>query len=477
MKRFFIFFFSLVLISFCFLSACIMSVNFGMADKEGKIIVPVRYNDVYERGGFYIGYRLFGKYDIYDGKGNFLYSLKKPCIKFNSVYYDVLDRSLYDLNYKKIFDNEHISVYNDISENGEEFLDFSDNTCPFLFVDSGDKKIIDTKTGKIYKNYNNTNRFWTIKKDDFYELYNLKGELLYRSKLNIQGIYKDFIIAKENEKLYIYDKNEKKINSRGFDSFLIYDRLYINRAEVYDTEKNIFFKTDFAFDEVCDTFCRTEKNGKYGLIGDNIYIDPVYDNVFYNDNYNKKWDYFCVEKNKKMGLTDRKGNIKLPIKYKSVFNTDKYILANVNGRCELYDKKINLIKVFPKEFTMVKGFFLMNRDCVYNIKTGKIIKNVYAENSDRYVIVYDNHKTDLYSADGTFIKSLSESYTEIEGNILCSSSFGGLVYDIREDKKYSSMTEYIKMKNSADKIILNPWGAKAEYYIIENHSAKNIFRR
>lgn len=477
MKRFFIFFFSLVLISFCFLSVCMLSVNFGIADREGKIIVPVRYNDVFEWGGVYIGHRIFGKYDIYDSKGNFLYSLKKPCIKFNSLYYDIFSKKLYDQNHKLIFDNEFLYLYNDISEEkGGIYLDFSDNTCPFLFVDSGDKKIIDTKTCKIYKNYN-TNRYWTVRKDNFYELYNIKGELLCRSKLNVQGIYKDFIIVKENEKLYIYDKNEKKVNTGGFDSFLIYDRLYINRAEVYDTEKNTFSKTDFSFDEVRDIYCRTEKNGKYGLIGENIYINPVYDNVFYNDNYNKKWDYFCVEKNKKMGLTDRKGNIKLPIKYTTVFNTEKYILANVNGRCELYDKKINLIKVFPKEFTMAKGFFLMNGQDVCNLKTGKITQYAYVQNSDRYVIMSDDHKTDLYTIDGTFIKSLSERYTDIEGNILISPISVGPVYDICDGKEYISMTEYIKKKNSSDIEPISPWGSREKYYIIENRSLKNIFRR
>ena len=209
-----------------------------------------------------------------------------------------------------------------------------------------------------------------------YGFIDLNGNIIYNGFHDINTNLPDFIRAKKNDSIYIFDKNSFKLLVKG----------------PYKSIESGSKKNNQYIIEIKNKFGVIDVNNK-------IIIPIIYDQIKYIE------DSYVVKLNSRFGILDVKNNIIIPIKYNYIdpkdfklsfplqvkLDDDKVIYINEKEKLVLGDLKCDyLIRYYPS-FMIVynnnQGYYIVDN------KTQKIIIGPYND-----ITYYNKNGNDFISA-------------------------------------------------------------------------------
>lgn len=320
--------------------------KFGIIDRSGDIIIEAKYKNIIipnpEKDIFICdngteknivlnlnGEEIFSEYEnIEPIKLKNIASIL--CYEKDMLIYEKDGQyGLIDFEGKEITKNKYDSIENLQSTEGK-FLVSIENK--YGVINSNGVVLIDIKYDKIL-----TDGYYT-NKDNY--------------------IYSGFIISNTTEDGYKYGY----VDYRGNE---ILEAKYNEILRVADTEEIILIVSE---------------NGKYGIYkGKKELVQPQYESIIYDDNGN-----LIIQKNKKYGVMNLKGNIIIDTKYSNIEKNGIYLYAQSSNENVVYDKNGNKVDisfnktVYETENEEYRVITILNNDKVYygiESKTNEILVN------------------------------------------------------------------------------------------------------
>lgn len=281
--------------------------NFGVIDKQGKVIISAIYEKVEIPNP---------SKDIFicskDGKSIAIDSNSKQLFaEYNTIEAIKLKNVVNDLQYEK-------SVLK-AEKNGDYGL-----------IDLSGKKILNTEYSSI-EGVSGIEGEIEVIKDEKHGIVNLKGTPLV--KCEYDTVVLDNYYNEEKKHGYIVGvKNESGYNYGYID--------YKGKQTVKLEYNDISRVTDVSTDE--GIYLIAAKNGQYGVIKNNkIIINNEYQSI----DYDKTNKIFILRKNKNYGVADINGKVIISVENTNIQAKGEYIYAEKNNVKEVYDSLGNKVDV------------------------------------------------------------------------------------------------------------------------------------
>ena len=483
MKRFLIGYIIITVVASVCLWLCYNRYSFGFVDKNGKLVVPIKYHyvlprrDIYTKEMYYVGTNFF-KSDVYDKTG---YKFQTTGVFGGSV--ENLIFVTKTLLIKQVYYEDKL-----IANNVQVFFPVK----PFVEIrDKSGYNIINTETGKMlfpqkyflieYKNGYFLAKGKTKNKADFqtevfYDLYDLEGNKVFSGTFPAYDVYRDLVISGGK----LYSKDGHVYNETTFGDYGIYnDKLYVvinYEPYVYNNEKNTFEPTDICYIKldynkyVNDNYSSfaVYKNGKYGLVIDDYESPIIYDDIL---NSIKGERAFIVKKGDNYGVLGPDTNI--PCLYKDIdnvgyhlFRATKDLRDNPFGINE--NRGVKKIFTKPKPPEIKPAMIMSDRSVVdgnSNIKTaildakGNVIipaTNNEIRVKENAIIVSESTnpmihlKLYIYDHKGNLKMTRSGEFRSINSNHLV---VNNEYIDLQTFKSYNSLRDLILDKNPDDELL------------------------
>lgn len=330
----------------------------GIIDRNGNIIVPVRYEEVnYPTDGM-IRFRDNGLYGFYDTLGNMVIT---PQYRTTSTFSEGLAAVI---------------------------IDIDSNTAGYGYINKQNQVVIKPEFEYAFTF---SEGYAVAKKYDRFGLIDRNGKEVFTFKYieltpMVDGHF--FAVDAIEEKAALFDSKFKQLTPFVYEKILSYkEGFYTVQREGKQTYLNLNGKERFGFYDFAaafeDGFAMVQRNGKFGIINDQgKTILPIeYDNRGYRANeYIFSDGLAMVEKDGHYGFIDRKGNFVIPLIYESAqYCSEGLIPVQMNSRWGFIDKKGNLVCDF--HFSDASYFEWGRAEVVYNGITykinpqGKCVKN------------------------------------------------------------------------------------------------------
>jgi len=276
--------------------------KYGVIDKTGNIIITPEYSEVKipnPEKGIFVCYQEENTKVCNERNEEILtqYSEIKP-IRLKNIVSDLM----YE---KSVFQYKKDGKYGLINFDGKEIT----------------KPIYDEIDSLAYKEGE-----LLVKQNEKYGVINIKGKELIEikyDKIEIDEYYTD-------ENHYQYAGYIVSVTTQeGYR----YGYLNYEKKEILETEYNEITRvTDIQDNE--NTYLICAKNGQYGIVkNEEIILENEYQSIRYNDT-NK---LFVVEKSKKYGVVNQKGEQILPVEYKQIDITGMYLYAQKEQESVVYN--------------------------------------------------------------------------------------------------------------------------------------------
>ncbi|RZL45328.1 MAG: WG repeat-containing protein [Pedobacter sp.] len=338
--------------------------KFGFVNKEGKIVIPLVYDDTFDFDGDYAVVRIGDKFGLINKQGQIClvpkYDNLEPLYPPNQFYcaalagkYGVItfgDKPVLPFEFDNQF--EEIGGFYFVKETGKGAkLVYSDR---FGFLGSFDPKhvnMVDMQVGQ--------SNIFEVKKHkyaDVNQLLSADGSVLLAGYERIKEYYDDCLLIRKDKKYGVLRCNGD----------LILDFEYDNIEELLvqlDVNPSVFY-TEVTPDIEYDTyrFLKVTKDYKVGMLFKvshfwTLTVPLIYDDIKCISN-----EFVGVKLNDKWGIIDIKGNYKAGIEYEEVINLISYT------------------------------------GIAYGLKDG----NVFAIKKDEIVLADKNHLQDYVDANGDY---------------------------------------------------------------------------
>lgn len=272
------------------------SKKYGIANKEGKLIVPVQYNQIDITGIYFYAQNEQGT-TVYDNKGEETNMAASMAILNTS-----------NDKYKIRIDNENGTKYGVISKEEKTLIESKYNYIEYLYDNyfiasnqDGKLGILDDKeTVKVEINkasiqkIQDTNLVQATLDNKTIQVYNKNMELICEMQ--------DARIEEERNSIKIYNEAETKYFSK--------EGKELKNTEVYPNNK-LFVKVE---------------NGKYGFVDSNgnIVVDCKYDKAYEFNEYG----FASVRKEGKWGAIDEQGKEVAPINYEMDDQSEPFFIGS-----------------------------------------------------------------------------------------------------------------------------------------------------
>lgn len=302
----------------------------GVIDRDKKIIIEEKYDDIWSIGGRFIVVKKSDKEGLYSAKGKMIlepgnYNLRIDCGGYKTEIIEKDDvgnfristisedeQWLYNPNYIKIFDTSIIKI-KDIKNNS------------FGYISHDDKLLLKPIYKNIYLYKNGLGQILRADggKDSSCGLINKKFEII------LDSLYGHISWNSSNSSFAcIRNKEWTKIGIVSDSGKIVVDFIF-DSIEDLDNGFFIGWKGE------------RPENLKYGLINNDgkIVIDVVYDNITYLKNER----IFLLYKNKKFGFANSKGEITIPPELKLEYSDHDMIKYYFRGF--VFDEKESLLLV------------------------------------------------------------------------------------------------------------------------------------
>ncbi len=257
-----------------------------------------------------------------------------------------------------------------------------------------------------------------VKKDEQCGVVNIKGQIVIPVEYetitadnyyNDETLYKTtgFIVSKKSDEGYRYGY----INYKGH-VIVKPEYTQIDRIIEIQDDKNVYLVA--------------YKEGQAGLLKNKkVILNYEYEDI----NYNSYNDVFVIKRNGKEGVTDLKGNVKIPPEYESIVFGGVYINAEKDGELMVLDLDGNVIDnqdIVTKMPTKDgKNYIVADKNEMYDIineNDESIIENSYAymeEIDNNYFVVGNNNKNGIIDLSGKAVVDLKyNSIFQIDGTDL-----------------------------------------------------------
>ncbi|TDQ25483.1 WG repeat-containing protein [Tenacibaculum caenipelagi] len=278
--------------------------TFGAVNNQFKVVIKPIFQKlkIHEEHPYLIS-KLKGKYGILDINGNEILSNNYEYLEFSSVatlfkFKENNKFGLIDLKGQKIINPK----YNEIIVTHKGKILIIQKNGNYGMISSKGDKITDFKYKSII-NYFNSDLFAFKNSDNKYGYLDKKGKEVIKANFDFANQFiNDFAVI-------IKDRKKGIINKKGE---IIIDPIY-NDIHLYSP----FTFTDvtessFTFLDSEESFFYTEKDGKYGLLDNQLktILQPTYDKIgAFTEGV------ALVSNNNKYGFIDKKGKIVIPIIY------------------------------------------------------------------------------------------------------------------------------------------------------------------
>lgn len=368
--------------------------QYGVIDKEGKVIVEARYTNVIipnpERDLF-ICYNN-EQTEVLNSKN------EKQFTKYEAVEPIKLKNVASTLTYEK-----SVLMYKQDGLYG--LIDFDGKTI----------------TKNIYnwiENLRPTEGKFLVSKDEKYGIIDLKGNILVKTeydKISSDEYYTEkdgykksgFIVSKKDENGYKYGY----IDYTGKN---ILDLKYNEIERISKEDKNIYLIAS--------------ENGKYGLYKNSKkIINDEYQSITYEDN-----DILIIQKNKKYGVASLEGKIIIGVENSEIEVRGIYIYTKSSNENKVYDRQGNVVDIN------------YNRN-IYDTENEQYRISTILNNNITYYGIVDKNGNKLVDENYRYIEYLYKNYfiaTNENGNLGVINSNGKVILDM----KYGSLQK-IKGKN------------------------------
>ena len=321
--------------------------KWGFADKDLNIKIPFKYDDV---GIFSENKRVFvkenNKFGYYDLNGKIIIPIKYSyawyfqknglapvCIDKNKCgFIDDNGEEIISVNYNNIKFGQHDNI---VAVNENEKWAFFDNkgkqVTDFLFDDVyvGYRKVVNRERDTFFKN-----GAVLVQKDKKYEFLNEKLEAAFpNNKFDSASVFDTYenAIVKRNGKYGMIKPNGEAKVPIEYDFIDYFDSNHIT-SEYYNARKGKIYtifnrdlkKLGESYEPVYNDFSTNTPfvifknlNNKYGIAASNgeILIPFEYDEL----TKIKSSDLFKVSKRGKVGISDNKGTVRIPLKHKRLY--------------------------------------------------------------------------------------------------------------------------------------------------------------
>ena len=347
--------------------------QYGVIDREGKVIISPNYTNIVipnpERP-------LFICYDLENNTKVFNEKNEQILTDFYNVKPIRLKNIASDLMYEKsVLTYEKDSKIGLINMDGKELAK----------AEYDEISALPYKEGELL-----------IKQNDKYGVINIKGvklvDILY-DQISLDNYYTD----------------EDGYGDAGYIVYVTTDQGYRygyvdrNGKEIVETQYNQLSRVIEMEDEE-DIYLICAKNGQYGVLKNN---EIVLENEYQSIRYDEINDVFVVEKNKKFGVSNKEGNIVVPVQYSQIDSTGNYIYAKNEQGTTVYNKD-------GKEMQMDSNIAILDTaNENYSIK-------INTQNNTTLYGLLDKNGKELIDEKYTYLEYAYESYfiaTNTEGKL------------------------------------------------------------
>lgn len=347
--------------------------KFGVIDYNETIIIPFKYDEIYNQGPSLYRVRLGDNYGIINLKGEvmvpIIYKYFKSEWGWGEFYRIQKDGiiSIIDSNNKLILSAKE--KYDNSFEINSNHTMKVQNGEYYGVIDSKGKEIIPIEYQSISTSQTGIS---IVKKDNKYGLIDQEGKIIIPLKYEQINTFQDYgYKVKIGDKYGLVDQNDKEILPIVYDSFFIAGPYYYgvvkdNKYGIIDHNGNIMipFEYDHIESEESQDFYIATKNHKVGVIdiSGKEMIPFEYNELSYSS------DKFSGYKDQKRGSIDIKGNVIIPFIYDFIAWGG---IAKKNGKFGMLDNKNNIIIPFEYDENAISdtifhcGLYRVKKDGKY----------------------------------------------------------------------------------------------------------------
>ena len=329
----------------------------GLIDRNGRIIVPVEYDDVaYPTDGM-IRVGRDGKYGFFDTTGHLTI----------------------DLQYRTASGfNEGLAV---------AIIDFDSTTFGYGFIDKTNKLVIPATYEYAFAFEEG---YAIVKEYERYGMIDHEGNIVLPTKyqeLTPMNNGRFFAVDDLSGKAALFDNRFKRLTDFKYDKVIAYTEGYFivqvgDKQTFLDMKGKEAFKWYDLVGGFSEGYSMVQQNGKFGIINtkERTILPIEYDN-----SGTRQMEYtFCeglalVEKNGKYGFINKRGNFVIPLIYNSAFHcTEGLIPVKKGSKWGYIDKEGNVVCDFVFDiasyFTWGRAEVIYNGDVFKINSEGKCVK-------------------------------------------------------------------------------------------------------
>lgn len=381
----------------------------------------------------------------------------------NTTNYIIINNKLYNDNIEEIYELPNNLLVDSYINNKLYSSNIINNILILTFADKDNNMLIDLTTGEVlykgYDNYflfneNNDNiKYIAIEQDNSYDIYDVENNEV---EIKNADIDEDYIITKDNKKMYIYDNKIYKDNTKINKEYYLSTKDCEVGGKLLDNKNNtIIDKCMLYYEEIFNNI----------IIGSDMKENILYLNnkIITNDYISKVGNYILTYNYDKDGavtkykLYNSKGEEKDADNEISYLGNDVYLEYNtVEGTNTILDGNLNKLEDNISSITCSYNNYCMVSDDNFNkmlYRDGKeVSNNIY------YDITMDKDKIIAVGLFNTYIYKLG---SKMEINI-----------DTKEevDINIDEVIDKYELDSMKDKIKDNAELFKKYAYIVENNN-------
>ena len=390
--------------------------KFGLMSLKAQMLLPVKYDSIviHYFNNKTVKVKKDNKWGVFDTEGNKVLPIKYHEIIYSNVGSGIalLKKSESDpvtlyLNGKKYGKNfQQVSIYKNaciISAGGKHgVMAGAKEIIPFEYdsIYSGTKSSSPVNRKKTPVNYtvnNGTVNSFMLLKDGKYGVADVAGKIVLEPEYdevrydNLRKLYR----VRKDKKYGVY------FEASGFKTDVDYDRISTDGAQyvtlikdnkwgIIDYSGNVILPTEYdkatimGFNEGFNI----TKDGKSGIADNkgNITIPPIYDEI---RTFAFKHDnLYIVTQNNKTGVIDKQNNSVIPVEYDRLFDREDYIIVKQNDKYGVYSA--DGVIVASPQYDWVSGSETQNSKLLFPRKD-----DLYGIIGENNTIVYPPRFTDI----------------------------------------------------------------------------------
>lgn len=381
----------------------------------------------------------------------------------NDKNYIIIDNKLYNGNMEEVYELSDNLIVDNYINNKLYSSNIINNIFILTFEDKENNMLIDLTTKEVlYKGYddcllfnekNDNIEYIAIKQKDNYDIYNTQTK---KVEIESASIDEDYIITKDNKKMYIYNNKIYKDNTKINKKYHLSTKDCEVGGKLLDNKNNIIV-------DKCMLYYEEAFNNV--IIGSNIKESILYQNnkVITNDHVSKVGDYI------------------LTYNYDEEGNVTKYKLYNSKGEEKDKDNEVSYLgNNIYLESNVIKG-----TNIILDSNLNKLVDNISNITCayQNYCIVSDDNFNKTIYRDGKEVSSnIYDDITMDKDRIIAEGLFNTYIYKLGTKKEINIDTkeevdinideiiDKYKLDNMKDKIKDNKELFKKYAYIVENNN-------